>query len=136
MAKQLHNVVVSRSGKKVGRGSGLQEVSFLQHRDTVAELQRLIDVVGDHDHGFPEALLKAEELTLEFVTSDRVECAKRFIEQDDLRVGCKRPCKGHALSLSAGQFNGIPRSKPCRIKINEVQDCMHPARSSFGLPSQ
>jgi len=136
MAKQLHNVVVSRSGKKVGRGSGLQEVAFLQHRDAVAKLQCLIHVVGDHNHGFSEALLKAEELTLEFVTSDRIECAKGLIEQDDPRVGRKGPCKGHALLLPARQFNGIPRSKSLRVKMNEFQEFVPPPRSSFGLPSE
>ena len=56
MADQLHYVVVGRSVEQVGRGSDLQEASFFQHRDAVAELQRLIDVVGDHDHGFVETL--------------------------------------------------------------------------------
>ena len=102
MVKQLHNVVVGRSVEQVGRGSGLQEASFFQHRDAVAELQRLIDVVGDHDHGLFEALLKAEELALEFVTGNRVERAEWFVEQDDPGIGGEGSCKGHALSLSAG----------------------------------
>ena len=91
MVKQLHNVVVGRSVEKVGRGSDLQEVSFFQHRDAITELQRLIDVMGDHDHGFFEVLLQSQELTLEFVTGNRVERAKGFIEQDDLGIGRERP---------------------------------------------
>lgn len=136
MAKQLHDVVVSRSGKKVSRGVDLQETPFLQHRDAVAELQRFIDVVGDHDHGFVEAVFEHQELALEFVTSDRVKCAKRFIEQDDLGIGCERPRKGHALLLPARQFNRIPRSKSLRIKMNEIQEFMRPVCSSFGRPPE
>ena len=136
MVKQLYNVVVGRSIEKVGRGSDLQEASFFQHRDAVAELQRLIDVVGDHDHGFFEALLKVQELALEFMTGNRVERAKGFIEQDDPGIGREGSRKGHALSLPAGQFNGITRSKLVRVKMNEVQERVYPAGSSFGFPSE
>ena len=136
MVKQLHNVVVGRSVEKVGRGSDLQEVSFFQHRDAITELQRLIDVMGDHDHGFFEVLLQSQELTLEFVTGNRVERAEGFIEQDDLGIGREGSRKGHTLSLPTGQFNGITRSELVRVKMNEVQERVHPARSSFGLPSE
>ena len=100
MTKQLHNVVVGRSVEQVGRGSDLQEASLLQHRDAITELQRLIDVVGDHDHGLVEVLFKTQELTLKFVTGNRVERAKGFVEQDDPRIGRESSRKGHALSLS------------------------------------
>ena len=136
MAKQLYNVVVGRSVEKVGRGSDLQEASILQHRDAVAEPQRLIHVVGDHDHGLFETLLQAQELTLEFMTGNRIKRAKGFIQQDDLGIGREGPRKGYALALPAGQFNGITRSKLLRVEMDEVQERVHPARSSFGLPSE
>lgn len=136
MAEQLHHVVVGRGVEQVGRGSGLQETTFLQHRDTIAELQGFVHVMGDHDHGFVEALFQTQKLTLEFVTGNRVECAKGFVEEDDPGIGCKGSRKGHALSLPAGQFNGITRSKLLRLKLNKVQEFMHPACSSFGFPSE
>lgn len=136
VVEQFRHVVMCRSVEQVGRGSGLQEASLFQHRNAVAELQGLIDVVGDHDHGFLETLLEVEELALEFVTGDGIERAEWFIEQDDPGVGGEGPRKGHALSLSAGQFNGIPRAKLLRVKMNEVQERMHSARSLFGLPSK
>ena len=136
MAKQLYNVVVGRSVEKVGRSADLQEASILQHRDAITELQRLIDVMGDHDHGFFEVLLKTQELTLEFVTGNRVECPKGFIEQNDLGIGREGPRKGYALALPAGQFNGITRSKLVRVKMNEVQERVYPAGSLFGFPSE
>lgn len=136
MAQQLHNVIMGRGAEQVGRSSGLQEVSLFQHRDAVAELQRLSDVVGDHDHGFFEALLEVQELALEFVTGNRVERAEWFVEQDDSGIGREGSRKSHALSLPTGQFNGIPCSKLLRVKMNEVQEHVHPARSLFGLPSK
>lgn len=136
MVKQLHNVVMGRSVKQVGRGSDLQEATLFQYRDAIAELQRFIDVVGNHDHGFFEVLLKTQELTLEFVTGNRVERAKGFVEQDDAGIGREGSRKGHALSLSTGQFNGKTCSKLLRIKVDEFQERVHPARSSFGLPSE
>lgn len=136
MAEQLHHVVVCRSVEQVGRGSGLQETSFFQHRDVVAELQGFINIVGNHDHGFVEALLEIQELTLEFVTGHCVERAEWFVEQDNPGIGRKGSRKGHALSLPAGQFNGIPRSKLLRVKLNEVQEFMNPVRSLLGLPSK
>ena len=136
MAKQLYNVVVGRSVEEVGRGSGLQDVSILQHRDAVAEPQCLIHVVGDHDHGFVETLLQVQELTLEFMTGNRVERAEGFIEQDDAGIGSEGSRKGHALALPAGQFNGITRAKPLRVEMHEVQERVHPARSPFGFPAE
>lgn len=136
MVKQLHNVVMGRSVKQVGRGSDLQEAPLFQYRDAIAELQRLIDVVGNHDHGFFEVLLKPQELTLEFVTGNCVERAKGFIEQDDPGIGREGSRKGHALSLPTGEFNRITRLKLVRIKMNEVQERVHPARSPFRFPSE
>ncbi len=37
-----------------------------------------------------------------------VEIGERFVEQDELRPGCERPCQRHTLSLSAGQFVRTP----------------------------
>ena len=73
---------------------------------------------------------------MEFVTGNGVERAEWFVEQDDPGISRKGSRKGYALSLPAGQFNGIPCSKLLRVKMNEVQERMHPARSLFGLPSK
>lgn len=102
MAEQLHNVVVGRGVEQISRSSDLQETTLLEHCDAVAELQCLIDIVGDHDHGFVEVLFQAQKLPLEFVTGNGVERAKGFVEEDDPGIGCKGSRKGHALSLSAG----------------------------------
>lgn len=136
VAEQLRHVVVRRSVKQVGRGAGPQEASLFQHRDAVTKLQGFINIMGDHDHGLFETLLEIQELALEFVTGDCVKGAEGFIEEDDLGVGGEGSRKGHALSLSAGQFNGVTRSKLLRVKLNEVQEFMNPVRSLFGLPSK
>ena len=134
--EQLHHVVVGRSVEQVGRGADLQEATFLQHRDAIAESQGFIDIVGNHDHGFLETLLQAQKLPLEFVTGNRVEGAEGFVEEDDPGIGREGSRKSYALSLPTGQFNGITRSKLLRLKLNKVQEFMHPACASFGFPSE
>lgn len=136
MVQQSRNVVVGRRMEQVGRASDLQEAPILQHRDPVAELERLIDVMRDHDHGLLEAVFESEKLVLEIAPSDCVKRAEWFIEQDDGRVGREGSGKGHPLSLPAGQFDGVTCSVPGGIEMNQLQQRMHAGRSAFRIPSE
>lgn len=136
MVQELRNVVVSRSIEKFGGAPDLQKSPFLQHRDPVAESDCLVNVMRDDDQGLLEMAFESEKLALEIVPSDRVECAEGFVKQDDARVSREGPRKRHALSLSPGQFDGVPRSIPRGIEIHHLQKFTHATRSVFEIPSK
>ena len=136
MVQQLRNVVVSRSVEKFGGAPDLQKVPILQHRDPVAESNRLVNVVRDHDQGLLEMAFESEKVALELVPSDRVECPEGFVKQDDARVSREGSRKSHALSLPTGQFDGVPRSIPRGVEIHHLQQFMHATRSFFKIPSE
>ena len=136
MVQQLRNVVVSRSVEKFGGAPDLQKVSILQHRDPVAESNRLVNVVRDHDQGLLEMAFESEKVALEIMPSDRVECPEGFVKQDDARVSREGSRKSHALSLPTGQFDGVPRSIPRGVEIHHLQQFMHATRSFFKIPSE
>ena len=136
IVQQARNVVVRGCLDQVAGSPDLQEASILEHRDPVAEAKRLINVMRDHDHGLVETLLEIEKVPLQLVTCHRVQRAKRLVEQNDFGVGREGSGKGHALSLSAGQFHGIAGPEPSRVKIHELEEHIHPARSSLRRPSK
>ncbi|MMZ70201.1 hypothetical protein D3C85_1645210 [compost metagenome] len=57
----------------------LQQLAGAENRDLVAELDRLVDVVADHDHGLVQRPLHFEELVLDHLAVDRVDCPERLV---------------------------------------------------------
>ncbi len=55
----------------VGGGELGEHAAGLEDRDAVAELERLVDVVGDEDDGLAQLALQAAELLLQAGARDR-----------------------------------------------------------------
>ena len=69
--------------RHVGRllGGALARGIGLHHRDQVAHLDRLVDVVGHEQDRLGELALEAQEFVLEAVTDDRVDRAERLVHE-------------------------------------------------------
>ena len=63
----------------------------LQHRDPVAHLDRLVDVVGDEEDRLADLGLQAQELVLQPLAVDRVDGAEGLVHQHHPGVGRERP---------------------------------------------
>jgi hypothetical protein len=85
-----------------------QDSALPDDRDPVAELDRLVDVVGDEDHGLPHLVVQAQELELEAISRDRVEGAERLVHEHQRRVGGERARQADALALATRELRGIP----------------------------
>ena len=77
------------------------------HRHAVGEIDRLLHVVGDEDHGLGRALPDAEQLGLHQAARLGVERAERLVHQQDLRVDGERARDRGALLHAAGELRGI-----------------------------
>ena len=105
---EVGDEVVGRVGQQVGRLGHLGEPpADPQHRDLVAELDGLVDVVGDEDDGLAELGLQAQELVLQLLAHDGVDGRERLVHEHHRRVGRERPGHAHPLLLPAGQLGGV-----------------------------
>ena len=77
------------------------------HRHAVGEIDRLLHVVGDEDHGLGRALPDAEELRLHQAARLRIERAERLVHQQDFRIEGERARERGALLHAAGELRGI-----------------------------
>ncbi len=110
---EVGDEVVGRLGEQLGGRRELGELAAdAQDGDLVAELDRLVDVVGDEDDGLAELALQAQELVLELLAHDRVDGAERLVHEHDRRVGRERAGDADALLLAAGELRRVaPRHR-------------------------
>jgi len=64
----------------------LNKMAIAHDRDLVAHLDRLVDVVGDEDHRLADLAVKPQEVVLEPLARDRIDCPERLIHQHDRGV--------------------------------------------------
>ena len=87
-----------------------------QHRDAVAEVERLLDVVGDEHHRARLGGERGCEPLLHLAARDRVEAAERLVEQQHGLAGEQRPQEGDALAHPAGEL-----ARPRRLETGEAE---------------
>ena len=88
----------------LGRRELLEHAALREQRDAVAELHRLVDVVGHEDDRLADHALEPEQLVLEAVAGDRVDGAEGLVHEQDVRIGAERPGDAHALALAAAEL--------------------------------
>ena len=105
----------------------LQEgTAAAEHRHLVAELDRLVDVVGDEHDGLAEFALQPQDFGLQILAHHRVDGTERLVHQQDRRVGGQCPRHADALLLAAGQL--------CRVPVGELRvepDAFHHRQRGF-----
>ena len=124
-------------GEQVGRRGELGELAAdAQHRDLVAELDGLVDVVGDEDDRLAEVALQPQELVLQLLAHHRVDGAERLVHEHDRRVGRERPGDADALLLAAGELGGVALGER-RVEADPLEQLHGPgARSRLSaMPS-
>ena len=108
-ADECRDVLVGRVRQHEG-GIGVlqQHAAAAEHRDLVAELDRLVDVVGDEHDRFAQFALQPQDFGLQILAHHRVDGAERLVHQQDRRVGGQRPGDPDALLLATRQLRRIP----------------------------
>ena len=90
-----------------GVGVLLQHAAAAEHRDLVAELDRLVDVVGDEHDRLAQFALQPQDFGLQILAHHRVDGAERLVHQQDRRVGGQRPGHPDALLLTTRQLRRV-----------------------------
>ena len=108
-----------------------QGAALAKHDNLVAQLECLVDVVGDHHNRLGDVGLQTEELVLQLTSHDRVDGAERFVHQQERRVGRKRARHPDALLLSAGELPGVPL-REFGVKADTLEE-FHCRRTGFLL---
>ena len=90
--------------------------SARQHQRTVAERDRLGDVVGDEDDGLAAEVPEPQEILLQLHPRLRVERAERLVHQDHRRIVDQRADQRGALAHAAGQVRADNGSRSRRAR--------------------
>ena len=77
------------------------------HDDTVGQEQGLIDIVGDHHHGFAVLVPESHELILEFHAGEGIKETEGLIEQQDFGLESKSTGNTDALTHTGRQLIGV-----------------------------
>ena len=77
------------------------------HHQPVGQEKRLVDVVGDHQHGALLGVPDRKELLLQLLLGDRIEGAERFIEDQHLRPDRQGPGDRHPLLHAPGDLGDL-----------------------------
>ena len=114
LADEAFDERVRRLVQQLLRRADLGELTaHPQDGDLVAELDRLVDVVGDHDDGLAELALQAEEELVQLAADHRIDRGERLVHQQHQRIG--RQGTGHpdALLLTAGELRRVAVRRAC-----------------------
>lgn len=87
--------------------------------DLVAQGDRLVEIVGDHDDRRPRATQEIAEVPAELGAHDGIERPERLVEEHEAGLVHERADERDALPLAAGQLEGEPREKR-RIDAGEA----------------
>ena len=102
----------------------------------VAELDRLVDVVGHEKDGLGQTLLEAQELVLEAFPDDRVDGAEGLVHQHHGRIGGQRPRHPDALALAAGELARVAIAIEVGLEPDERQELVGEAALPRLVPAQ
>lgn len=101
---ELGDVLVGGLGEDLLCAADLHDASGSHHCDPVAEVHRLVEVVGDEDDRLAELLLDLDELLLHLAADQRVERREGLVHEQDVGVGGERTGEPDALTHPAGEL--------------------------------
>ena len=103
MAVQIDAAAILR--QRIFHDLGQHRAGAVGHQENlVGEIDRLIDVMGDHERGLPGLQANAAHLVLQRAARQRIERRERLVHQHDLRRDRERARNADALLHAAGQF--------------------------------
>src|SRR5262249_13683031 len=75
-----------------------------QRIDAIGQQDRLFDIISDHHHGLASLQPDTRQLVLQRGAGERIEGAKRLIEEQYFGVYSKTTCYGHTLAHATRQL--------------------------------
>src|SRR5512132_2687191 len=81
--------------------------TYPHDRDPVAQLDGLVDVMGDQDDRLAQLALQSEEKLVQLAANDRIHRRERLIHEHDQGVGRERASYADPLLLPPGELHRI-----------------------------
>ena len=136
-ADEVGHEVVGRAGQDRLGGVVLRDLrALLEDQDPVAELDRLVDVVGDADDRLAQLALDGEQLVLQPLAGDRVDGTERLVHQDHRRVRGQSAGDADALLLSTGQLAGVAVAVLRRVEADQLEQLVDALLDPVLLPAE
>ena len=107
VADEVAHVVVGGRADHLVRRADLDDLAVAHDQDPVAELERLLQVVGDEDHRLADLVVQPDHLVLHVPADQRVERRERLVEQHHRRVDGQRAGQPDPLLHAAGELVGV-----------------------------
>ena len=98
--------IVSERGALKGGSIGIP-TGFIKDQNAVPQLESFFQIVGDHEDSHPGLGPKVLKKVVHIKARSWIECAERFIQQEQFRRECKRTGNTHTLLHALGQFIGF-----------------------------
>jgi hypothetical protein len=134
-AHEVLHEVVGGGHQELGGGRVLgQPPALAQHRDAIAHLDRLVDVVGHEEDRLADRGLEPQELVLKTLAVDRVDGAERLVHEHHAGVrgqGARHP---HALLLSPRELGRIAPPEG-GIDPHQVEELVDARRDPVPIPA-
>ena len=106
--RKLSTKAVLGVGQQLRRGVELlQHAAGVQHRDLVAELDRLVDVVRDEQDRLAQLGLQAQQFGLQVLAHHGVHGAEGLVHQQYRWIGGQRAGDADALLLASGELERV-----------------------------
>jgi hypothetical protein len=97
------------------------DAAAVHHRHLVADAERALHVVGDHDARDAQSLLEPHDEVIDAGGVDRVEACRRLVVQEHLGADRDRPRESHPLAHSAGEVG-----RPHRLYAGQIDEAKSP----------
>ena len=102
----------------------LHDLTRVHDSDAICHIRREHHVVRDDDDGRPHLPMKRQKLLHHRFLHRRIQCARRLVRQEQLRLQGQRHSDGHALLHPAAEFEGVAvQHALCLVHIELLQDC-------------
>ena len=110
--------------------------ALLQHRDPVAHLDRLVDVVGDEEDRLADLASAGAATRPGALPDDRVDRAEGLVHQQHGRVGGQGPGHANPLLLAAGELRRVAVGEVCGRARRDREARSTRARNAIAAPSR
>ena len=125
-ADEVGDEVVGRAGQELGGRGVLHQPALAHDRDAVGHLDALVDVVAHEDDGLRDGAVQAQEVVLQALARDRVDCGERLVHEHHRRVARQRLGEADALLLAARELGGVAAGELVRVEADELEQPAHP----------
>ena len=130
---EVRRPAAARPGQRVAQVGADPAGVGAQHQDPVREQHRVLDVVGDHDHGLGRealALPQLEQLAAQVLRGQHVQRAERLVHEQGGRLDDQRPGEADPLPHPARQLLGV--GPLVAVQADQVDGAQRPLRPRPG----